>query len=207
MSVRVKICGITRLEDALAAYEAGADALGFVFYPKSPRCVSVETAREIAEALPPFASSVGVFVDAPMEHVRRTAERVGLRAVQLHGNEPPAYCAELGVPAVKAFRVRDSVDFPFEAYRGCAAFLLDAYVKGEPGGTGRSFRWELAREACRRRRVILAGGLTPENVERAIQTVQPHAVDVSSGVEVSPGVKDHEKTAAFIRTAKAACNV
>ena len=207
MSVRVKICGITRIEDALAAYEAGADALGFVFYPKSPRCVSVETAREIAEALPPFASSVGVFVDAPMEHVRRTAERVGLRAVQLHGNEPPAYCAGLGVPAVNAFRVRDSVDFPFEAYRGAAAFLLDAYVKGEPGGTGRAFRWELAREACRRRRIILAGGLTPENVEKAVQTVQPHAVDVSSGVEVSPGVKDHEKTAAFIRTAKAACNV
>lgn len=203
MSVRVKICGITRMEDALAAVEAGADALGFVFYPKSPRCVSVETAREIAQALPPFASPVGVFVDAPMEHVKQTYERAGLRAVQLHGNETPAYCAALGVPAVKAFRVRGAVDFPFEAYQGCAAFLLDAYVKGEPGGTGRAFRWELARDACRRRRVILAGGLTPENAAKAVQTVQPYAVDVSSGVEVSPGVKDHAKTAAFIRTAKA----
>lgn len=191
------------MEDALAAYEAGADALGFVFYPKSPRCVSVETAREIAKALPPFAPSVGVFVDAPMEQVKRTAERVGLRAVQLHGNETPEYAAALGIPYIKAFRVRDAVDFPFEAYVGAAAFLLDAYVKGEPGGTGRAFRWELAREACRQRRVILAGGLTPENAAKAVQTVQPHALDVSSGVEISPGVKDHAKTAAFIRTAKA----
>ena len=204
MNVRVKICGITRPEDALAACEAGADALGFIFYPKSPRYIPPEDARRIAQKLPPFVSRVGVFVNAPAEEVRRAAQKVGLSAVQLHGDEAPEYCAEIQTPVVKAFRVLDSADFPYAAYQnaGAAAFLLDAYDPTRRGGTGKTFRWELAREAARRRPVILAGGLRPGNAAEAARAVQPYALDVSSGVESSPGVKDHGKVRAFLRIVK-----
>ncbi|BEQ14275.1 phosphoribosylanthranilate isomerase [Desulfoferula mesophila] len=196
MTPRVKICGITRLEDALAACRLGADALGFVLAP-SPRQVSPERAREIIAALPPLVSTVGVFVDAPLDEVRGLRTFCGLDWVQLHGGEDQAYAAALGPRVIKAARV--SAQRPVEegAYPGCA-LLLDTYDPQAVGGTGQSFDWSLAQSIARARPIILAGGLTPENVGRAIKQVQPFAVDVSSGVEKEKGVKDHERIASFI---------
>lgn len=209
MSVRVKICGITNLEDALAATAAGADSLGFVFVPGTPRHITPDRALEIVRALPPFVVRTGLFVDASEGEIRDAVAQAGLDAVQLHGDEPP----ELGIklrPAVrvlKAFRVRgESTLETLPAYLDAAdAWLLDAYVPGAHGGTGARFDWNLATAAKRHGKpIILAGGLTPENVAAAVKTVRPYAVDVSSGVESSPGRKDAAKVAAFIHAAKAA---
>lgn len=201
---RVKICGITNAEDAMAAVQAGADALGFVFYEGSPRHVFPETVREIINGLPPFVSTVGVFVNAPPAEIEETLRITGIDIVQLHGEEPPEECDLLPVRVIKAFRVRDFTDLEvLQKYR-VSAFLLDAYDPDAPGGTGRSFNWEIAVEAKRYGRVILAGGLNPGNVADAIRKVIPYAVDVSSGVEVEKGKKDPEKVREFIIRAKAA---
>ncbi len=197
--VRIKICGITNLEDALRAADLGADALGFIFYPKSPRKVAPEAARAIIAQLPPLVTTVGVFVDEDAAAVRELAARVGLDWVQLHGQESPDYCRSLGRRVIKGFRIQDEHSLSaLAAYRGAAqALLLDTYKKGQIGGTGETFNWALAREAQKYGPIILAGGLNPENVARAIETAQPQAVDVASGVEAAPGKKDAEKLKRF----------
>lgn len=202
--VRVKICGITNLEDALLAASLGADALGFVLYPPSPRAISPDAARAIIAQLPPFVTTVGVFVDEDTARVKELAGQLGLDWVQLHGRESPDYCKSLGRRVIKGFRIQDENSLTaLTAYRGAAqAFLLDAYKKGLAGGTGETFNWDLARQARKYGPIILAGGLTPENVAQAIATARPQAVDVASGVEATPGKKDPEKLRAFIDAVK-----
>ncbi len=200
MRTRVKICGITRIEDALVAVEHGCDALGFVFYEKSPRYVAVERAAEIVAALPPFISTVGLFVDATAERVRAVLGTVRLDMLQFHGDESPAYCAQFGTPYLKAVRVRPGTNLVQYAtdYIGARALLLDAYAEGVPGGTGQTFDWELIPSGLSLP-VILAGGLNAGNVAEAISHTRPYAVDVSGGVEREKGIKDADKIAAFMR--------
>jgi phosphoribosylanthranilate isomerase len=200
--VKVKICGITTLEDALHAGRAGADALGFVFYEASPRFISPAQAASIITALPPFIQSVGLFVNSEVEYVNATADFCRLDIVQLHGDEPPDYCEMIRRRVIKAFRIRDinSLD-PIKNYM-VAGILLDAFSPKAYGGTGLSFNWEIARRAKDFGPVILAGGLTPDNIREAVETVAPYAVDVSSGVETAPGKKDPEKVSEFIRRAR-----
>jgi len=207
MRVRVKICGITNIEDALAANEAGADALGFIFHRASPRFIEPDAARSIIAQLPPFVSRVGVFVDETVENVSAISRLAGLSAVQLHGTESPDMCRALPSPVIKAFRVQDQNSLSgFEKYH-VSAFLLDSYVPDQPGGTGSKFNWDLAVKAKSfGRPIILAGGLTPENITDAITKTTPYAVDVSSGVESSPGRKDHKKLREFISRANS-CNL
>lgn len=200
--VKVKICGNTNLDDTLAAVEAGADAVGFVFYPKSPRVVVTKTAAAIISRLPPFVTPVGVFVNEELGTVRRIMEECGIPLAQLHGDESPQYCAELGRPVIKAVRVRDRRDLERMTAYQVDGFVLDALVEGVPGGTGVTIDWDLAGEAQMLGPIILAGGLTPDNVVAAVRRVRPYGVDVSSGVEKSPGKKDHAKVRAFIANAK-----
>jgi len=197
--VRIKICGITNLKDALLAAALGADALGFIFYPKSPRAVAPEAARAIIRQLPPFVASVGVFVDEEAATVRDLAARVGLDWLQLHGQESPEYCRSLGRRVIKGFRIKDQSSLAeLAVYRDAAqALLLDTYKKGLPGGTGESFDWQLARGAGQFGPIILSGGLTPDNVAQAVATALPAAVDVASGVEAAPGKKDPAKLSGF----------
>lgn len=202
--VRIKICGITNLEDALLAAHLGAHALGFIFYPPSPRKVDAEAARAIIVQLPPLVLSVGVFVDEEAAVVRELAARVGLDWLQLHGQESPEYCRGLGHRVIKAFRLKDVASLsPLKVYQGAAqAFLLDTYRTGPIGGTGEIFDWQLARQARQYAPIILAGGLTPENVAQAINIAQPQAVDVGSGVEAAPGKKDPQKLRAFFEAVR-----
>ena len=195
---RVKICGITRIEDAVIASELGAFAVGFVFWPASPRYIDAEPARAIADSLPPEVLKVGVFVNQPLADVRRIAAAVSLDVVQLHGDEPLAVMRELEGPVYKSVAVGDafSVD-QLEALPPHVTPLLDAHDPVRRGGTGRTIDWTRAQAAAARRPVILSGGLTPENVRTAIDAVRPFAVDTSSGVEQSPGVKDPERLRAF----------
>jgi phosphoribosylanthranilate isomerase len=203
MSVRVKICGITNLADAQVAVEAGADALGFIFYDQSPRFIPTKTAAEISRALPPFTLRVGVFVNPAEEPVRRAIGECGLSLLQFHGDEPPEFCTQFGLMNMKAFRVRDAGSLKELPRYQTDAWLLDAYASDTLGGTGEKFNWNLAIEVQKLGKpVFLAGGLTPENVAEAIQQVQPFGVDVSSGVESLPGRKDHSKVRAFINTTK-----
>jgi phosphoribosylanthranilate isomerase len=203
MAVRVKICGITRNEDLSTACAAGADALGFVFYAKSPRNLSIERAASLVRALPPFVQSVGLFVDAEPGFVGAVLDAVPLDLLQFHGDETPEYCRQFNRPYLKAVRVRPGVDLVKYAsdFADARALLLDAYVPGVPGGTGERFDWRLI-PAGLNKPIILSGGLNPDNVAEAVQTVQPWAVDVSSGVESAPGIKDVAKVAAFIERAK-----
>lgn len=200
--VRVKICGITSLEDALVAVEAGADALGFVFHDDSPRHVTPDEAAGIIAALPPFIQTVGLFVNRPIEYVKDTAARCRIDLVQLHGDEPPEFCDAVERRVIKAFRVQDITSLDSIRNYRVAAHLLDAYSPTAYGGTGLTFNWDIATVAREFGPVILAGGLTPDNVRDAIETVQPYAVDVSGGVESAPGRKDPEKVREFIRRAK-----
>ena len=201
---RVKICGITNLDDGRHAAACGADALGFVFYPGSPRFVDPDQARRIVAELPPLVTTVGLFVNETPARIREIVDFCGLNTVQLHGDEEPDQCCYPPCRVIKALRLRD--DMPasvFSAYR-VAALLLDAYVPDQFGGTGHRCDWEQAAEVASQHRVILAGGLNPENVAAAVRQVHPYGVDVSSGVEVKPGLKDPEKVARFIRMAKEA---
>ena len=203
MNVRVKICGITRVEDALAAVEAGADALGFMFYASSPRCVGPRMVAEIVPQLPPFVARVGVFVNPSEEEVHRAVLVCGLDTLQFHGEESPEFCAKFGLKTIKAFRVRDVDSLQALASYRTDAWLLDSFVPGQQGGSGARFNWDLAREAQQHGRpIILAGGLDAENVAEAVRKVRPYAVDVSSGVEASPGKKDIEKIKRFVAAAK-----
>ncbi len=204
--VKVKICGITNLEDALTAVDAGADALGFVFFKESPRHIFPEEAAAIIRHLPPFVQTIGLFVNDTLENVNDTANRCGLDIIQLHGEEPPEYCDQVTRRVIKAFRVRDITCLePMSTYR-VAAFLLDAWSPSAHGGTGITFNWEIAACAAQSSRIILAGGLSSGNVAAAIEQVHPYGVDVSSGVESAPGRKDAYKLREFIRRAKEAAH-
>jgi len=199
MTVRIKICGITNEVDALAAARLGADAIGFVFAP-SPRRVTAERAKEIISRLPPLTQTVGVFVNEDPDKVESLARFCGLDLLQLHGEESAAYCSRFSRRVIKALRLRSQDELQWLAeFRDVAdALLLDTYVPEQCGGTGLTFDWNLAVQARGFGRVILAGGLNPENVASAIQTVEPYAVDASSGLEREPGLKDHQKMARFI---------
>jgi phosphoribosylanthranilate isomerase len=201
--VHVKICGIMSLGDALYAAEQGADAVGFVFYKKSPRYIDPVEAGRIVAALPPFVTPVGVFADDDEESVKHAVNESGVTVLQFHGTEKPGFCASFGMPYVKAFRIRGMESLEgMEQYREAAAFLLDAYSEKALGGTGTSFNWDTAVFAKKYGRIVLAGGLTPLNVAEAVRHVTPYAVDVSSGVEESKGKKDHAAVRAFIANAK-----
>ncbi|MFH1027740.1 MAG: phosphoribosylanthranilate isomerase [Pseudomonadota bacterium] len=202
--IKIKICGITNIEDALAAVEAGADALGFVFYNKSPRNISPDQAALLIRRLPPFVQTVGLFVNEELEVVNGIADRCGLDIVQLHGDESPAYCSGVRRRLIKAFRVKDETCLDLINDYDVAACLLDAWSPTAYGGTGKTFNWEIAAAAAASKRIILAGGLTPENVAAAVKAVRPYAVDVSSGVESAPGIKDREKMRSLVRNARSA---
>lgn len=204
-AVRSKICGITRIEDALAAVDAGADAIGLVFYPPSPRAVSVVQARAIIAALPPFVTTVGLFVNASRCELNETLEAVALDLLQFHGDETPEDCEGYHRPFIKALRVKpgDDIAAACRVYARAGGLLLDAYVPGVPGGTGETFDWSLIPKDLSKP-VILAGGLSPDNVAQAIAQVQPYAVDVSGGVELHKGIKDHGKIRAFMKAVRGA---
>ena len=205
MRTRVKICGLTRESDLRAAAELGADAIGLVFHTPSPRVVEIEQARGLAACLPPFVTSVGLFVDASAEQVEDTVTQVGVDLLQFHGNESPASCIAHQKPWIKAVRMKDKVDLLQEAerYREARGLLLDAYRPGVPGGTGETFDWTRIPQELRGR-IILAGGLNADNILTAVKTVRPYAVDVSGGVEAEKGIKDPEKIARFIRGVRVA---
>jgi len=207
-AVRVKICGITRFEDAQVAVSSGAHALGFVFHPASPRYISPEMAAAIISTLPPFTMAVGVFVNLPAQEVERIADRCGLHAVQLHGAESPEECAAHKRPVIKAFRFDPAKGSLGLSRYGVSAVLVDTGVEGAWGGTGVPADWELlnqfleAESEAVRRQLVLAGGLAPYNVREAISLVKPFAVDVSTGVEVEPGIKDHKKIKEFMNATR-----
>lgn len=203
MQVKVKICGITNLDDAMAAVDFGADALGFVFFKGSPRYIPCDSAASIIKNLPPFLTTVGVFVNEQPEHIENVITMVGIDVIQLHGEEPPErYTFTRQV--IKAMRVEtlESLD-PLINYRGeASAFLLDTFTPDLFGGTGKIFNWDIALEAKQFGRIILAGGLTPDNVAEAVRRVRPYGVDVSSGIEFEKGRKDFKKMQMFIERAK-----
>jgi phosphoribosylanthranilate isomerase len=200
--VRIKICGITNVEDAMVAVEAGADVLGFVFYEKSLRFINPVRAAEIISRLPPFIQTVGLFVNEDSEKINWTADYCGLDLVQLHGDESPEDCLEVNRRVIKAFRVQNIVSIdPLNMYQ-VSGYLLDAWSPDAYGGTGRTFNWELAEAARKFGPIILAGGLSPENIAEAIKSVKPYGVDVSSGVESAPGKKDAAMVKEFIRIVK-----
>ncbi|MGH8419153.1 MAG: phosphoribosylanthranilate isomerase [Pseudomonas sp.] len=198
-AVRSKICGITRIEDALAAVDAGADAIGLVFYPKSPRAVTIEQAQAIIAELPPFVSTVGLFVNAERDALKALLDVVPLDLIQFHGDETPEQCEGYQRPWIKALRVQAGDDLAASCalYDKACGILLDTYVAGIPGGTGETFDWALIPKQLSKP-IILAGGLTSANVSQAIAQVRPYAVDVSGGVEKSRGLKDHDKIRAFM---------
>ena len=189
----VKICGITRLEDAEAAVVAGAGAIGFIFWPKSPRFIDPHRARAIAAALPPFVTAVGVFVNQPLEYVKGVASLVRLGAVQLHGDESPAFAALVSGPVVKAVPAGSDT----RAWPSRVRLLLDVHDPVARGGTGRTIDWSAAADLAAQREILLAGGLTPDNVADAVARVRPFGIDVSSGVERAPGIKDHQRLRAL----------
>jgi len=202
MAVRVKICGLTRAGDVHAAVRAGADALGFVFAPRSKRVLRAPLAAELAAAVPAFVCRVGLFMDQDFDSVARILDRVPLSLLQFHGSEEAAFCRRFGLPYIKAVSMtpRGAVERAAEKYPDAAALLLDSHPVGETGGTGRVFDW--SRVTAAPLPLVLAGGLTPDNVRQAVKQVRPWAVDVSSGVEVAPGIKSEELMDQFIKEAK-----
>jgi phosphoribosylanthranilate isomerase len=196
---KVKICGMTQLKDALFAIEQGADAVGFIFYKKSPRAVTMKTVREIIVKLPPLVDTVGIFVNESADRVNKIADYCRLDLVQLHGEESPAFCRKIRRRVVKAFRVKDLQSIKQLEKYPVSGFLLDTFSDNLHGGTGKTFDWNLALPAKKIGPVILAGGLTPHNIGQAVRQVSPYGVDVCSGVEKSPGIKDFEKVRAFLK--------
>lgn len=200
LRTRVKICGITNQEDALAAVAAGADAIGLVFYAPSPRAVSIEAAADIVKQLPALVTVVALFVDADADYIQSVLDNVKVDLIQFHGEESPEFCTQFNCRFIKAVRVKQATNLIQYAtdYASASALLLDAYAEGVPGGTGQVFDWALIPDNLSLP-VILAGGLNPDNVQHAIASVSPYAVDVSGGVEASKGIKDHSKVAAFMQ--------
>ncbi len=209
MPIKIKICGITNLEDAEAAVAAGADALGFVFYAQSPRYIEPAVAKRIIAQLPPFVLSIGVFVNHDQETIRNLVDECGLAFAQLHGDETPTFCESLGRPVLRALRLHDRGSLlalaEYKGRVGVRGFVVDAYSSDAYGGTGQTVDWSLAREVAQAAPILLAGGLTPGNVQDAIQHVHPYGVDISSGVEERPGKKDHEKVRAFTHAVRLEC--
>ena len=203
MRTRVKICGITRVDDAEAAVRAGADAIGLVFDSRSPRFITPDKAAAIARAVAPFVTIVALFVDAEAEHIRDVLRRVRVHLLQFHGHEPPEQCRLYDLPYIKAVRMREHVDLHAQAqtYADAAALLLDTYDPAVAGGSGRRFDWTRVPQGLSRP-IVLAGGLTPAVVGEAVRRVRPYAVDVSSGVEITQGIKDPDKIEAFIRAVR-----
>ncbi|MEM7009808.1 MAG: phosphoribosylanthranilate isomerase [Thermodesulfobacteriota bacterium] len=201
-NTKVKICGITNLEDAQAAVELGTDALGFIFYKDSKRYVEPQIAGDIISKLPPFITTVGVFVNASVEDISEIQEKTQVSALQLHGDESPEFCSSLQGKIIKVLRVKDKHDLDPLAQYPVEAILLDTYSDKEYGGTGSTFDWGVLKDLKTDKKIILSGGLTPENVSEAISTVRPYAVDVSSGVEASAGKKDHIKLKQFFEAIK-----
>lgn len=197
---RIKICGITRLEDALLAIRLGADALGFVFYPPSPRNITLENAKKIIANLPPFVTTVGLFVNENPIRIKEILNAVSLDLLQLHGEETPEYCNNLQMPYIKTLKIQPSIDITDSAkkYMATRAILLDTFHAQQAGGTGQVFNWDLIPTELNKP-LILAGGLNSKNIEEAIAKIKPYAVDVSSSVEAAPGIKDPDKLAAFIQ--------
>lgn len=205
MTLRIKICGVTNLPDAMAAVEAGADALGFMLYPKSKRYVAPETVAAITQVLPPFVARVGVFVNESLNHVSEVKERCQLDTIQLHGEESPEYCAQLPGTIIKAFRLQSPQTLIEAQEYPVSAWLLDSYSPAARGGTGETFNWSWIQDALPLKRpVIVAGGLTPENVAACVLATRPYGLDVSSGVEDGPGKKNAEKMTHLIRQAQQA---
>lgn len=205
VDVKVKICGITSPADAQAAVQAGADALGLMFFPASPRYISLETAQDIVRSLPPYVLRTGVFADATPSEVFAAIQCCQLNLLQFHGAETPEFCLQFGVMSMKAFRVKNGDSLASMSAYQTDAFLLDSHVAGKAGGTGETFNWDLALEAKKfGKPIFLAGGLTPQNVAEAVRKVQPFGVDVSSGVEASPGKKDARKMEEFIAAVRGA---
>ena len=200
MSIRVKICGITRAEDALTAAYYGADAIGFVFWEKSARFVTAKAAKEITKVLPPFVDKVGVYVNPTREWVEETARMAGLTLLQFHGDEKPEFCDQFLLPYIKAIRVQEGLDLLqcADQHRHAKGLLLDTYAASMPGGTGHVFDWDLIPQNLSLP-LILSGGLHPDNVCSAVEKTQPWAVDVSTGVEASKGIKNKDKIAAFMQ--------
>ncbi len=196
--IKIKICGITNLDDAMAAADAGADALGFNFYKKSPRYIEPEKAAEIIAQLPPFILPVAIFVNEREDRIREVLAKTCMQGVQFHGDETPEFCQRFGNRVIKAFQVKDKESLKTMAHYRVAAYLLDSYRDGLRGGTGTTFDWHLAIVAKTFGRIILAGGLNPENVAEAVKLVQPYGIDVAGGVEKEKGVKDHAKLKKFI---------
>ena len=201
--VKVKICGMTNLKDVKVAVDGGVDAVGFIFYKKSPRSVTMQAVREIVLELPPFVDSVGVFVNETAEQINKIADHCKLDRVQLHGDESPAFCKKIRRRVIKAIRVKDIQSLKKLSDYPVSSFLLDTFSEDQYGGTGKVFDWNLAYPAKKYGPIILAGGLTPINVHQAIQRIQPYGVDVCSGVESQPGIKDHKKMKAFLKNVKA----
>ena len=201
--VKVKICGMTNLKDVKVAVDGGVDAVGFIFYKKSPRSVTMQVVREIVLELPPFVDSVGVFVNETAEQINKIADHCKLDRVQLHGDESPAFCKKIRRRVIKAIRVKDIQSLKKLSDYPVSSFLLDTFSEDQYGGTGKVFDWNLAYPAKKYGPIILAGGLTPINVRQAIQRIQPYGVDVCSGVESQPGIKDHKKMKAFLKNVKA----
>ncbi len=200
--IRIKICGITNLDDAMTAVEAGVDALGFVFVPDTPRHIHVELATHIIERLPPFITAVGLFVDDDSARIQAIADQCRLDIVQLHGNESPQFCRVLNRKIIKAIRIGSASSLSHLSDYSVNGFLLDTYVVGKMGGTGKVFDWKLASKAKKYGRIILAGGLNSDNVADAVHLVKPYGVDVSSGVEATPGKKDSNKVRKFIESVR-----
>ena len=200
--IKVKICGTTSLNDALLAIESGADAVGFIFYKESPRNISQKDVKDIVVQLPPFIETVGVFVNETSDKVNRIAEQCRLTAVQLHGDESPAFCRRIKRRVIKAVRVKDAESLKGMSGYDVSGYLLDAFNEESRGGTGKIFDWNLALRAKKQGPVIIAGGLNPFNVYTAIHRVKPYGVDVCSGVEKSPGIKDPEKVGEFIKAVR-----
>jgi phosphoribosylanthranilate isomerase len=204
MPIRIKICGITRLEDAKIAASLGVDALGFIFYQKSPRVIKPEDAAAIIRELPPFVSRVGVFVDEEIERVVAIARATGIDTVQLHGSESPRYCGKVPLPVIKAFSIEPSSDLALLEQYHVSGFLLDTWHSGRRGGTGKTFDWSIASAACAKfDHVILAGGLNPSNMVEALTTVHPYGVDINSGVEIKPGIKNPHKMREAVQIVRA----
>ena len=201
--VKVKICGMTNLKDVKVAVNGGVDAVGFIFYKKSPRSVTMQAVREIVLELPPFVDSVGVFVNETPEQINKISDHCKLDRVQLHGDESPAFCKKIRRRVIKVIRVKDIQSLKKLSDYPVSSFLLDTFSEDQYGGTGKVFDWNLAYSAKKYGPIILAGGLTPINVRQAIQRIQPYGVDVCSGVESQPGIKDHKKMQTFLKNVKA----
>ncbi len=202
--IKIKICGITNLDDAFAATDCGADALGFNFYRKSPRYVEPLKAAEIIAQLPPFVVPVGIFVNEREEKIREIVAQACLQGIQLHGDETPEFCQRFGTRVIKAFQIKNKESLKHMSHYRVSAYLLDSYKEGVRGGTGETFDWHLAVVAKTFGRIILAGGLTTENVAEAVKLVQPYGIDVAGGVEREKGIKDHLRLKTFITEARRA---